>query len=380
MNNKINSKTRLNLSLNHKEPDRVPIDLGSMTVSGIHIRAYSDLIKELKKKENIKIYDKYQQLAYVSESIIKELNIDTIPIIFDNLEEYVENNEEEIVLDDWGIKRKKPKNGYYYDVIFFPLKDMDISQLKKINFLNILKKIDYKGAKLRNKSLKDNDKAVIGQIWPGGVFSTAQLLRGFEQFLIDLYSNKLFAETLMGKLLEYNIEYADRLLKSFGDVLDVVKIADDLAMQNALFFPVEFYRKNIKDKHKKLIEFIKSKTNAKVLFHCCGAVKDYIPDLIEIGVDIIQPVQVSAKGMDDTKKLKKDFGKDIVFWGGVCDAQNILPRGNEKDIENEVKKRISDLAPGGGFIFSPIHNIQPGIPAKNIISMFNTVIKHGRYC
>lgn len=380
MNKKINSKMRLNLSLNHKEPDRVPIDLGSMTVSGIHIKAYADLAKELKKKESFKIYDKYQQLAYVDEDVIKEFSIDTLPVIFNSLETYVENNEDDVILDDWGIKRRKPKNGYYYDVIFFPLKDMDVSQLKKINFLDILNKIDFKDAKSRNKNLKDSDKAVIGQIWPGGVFSTAQILRGFDQFLIDLYSNKLFAEILMDKLLEYNISYANKLLESFGEVLDVVKIADDLAMQNSLFFPIEFYRKNIKNKHKKLIEFIKSKTQAKVLFHCCGAMKDYIPEFIDIGVDIIQPVQVSAKGMDDTVKLKKDFGKDIVFWGGVCDAQNILPKGNEKDIKDEVRKRISNLAPEGGFVFSPIHNIQPGVPAKNIISMFETAIKHGKYC
>jgi len=379
MGEEVNSKTRVRLSLQHREPDRIPIDLGTMTVSGIHINAYSELIKSLGRKESLRIYDKYQQLAYVSENIREEFSVDTIPVIFNDLELYEENNKEEIIFDEWGIKRKKPKNGYYYDGISYPLKELDLNELKKVDFLKILEKINFNDIKRKNKNLKESNRAIIGQLWPGSLFQWAGFLRGFDTFLIDLMINKIFAETLLNKLLEYNIAYANKYLDIFGDTIDVIKIADDIGMQDAPIISLSLYREAIKNKHKQLINFIKSKSGAKVLFHCDGAIYDYIPEFIEIGVDIIQPVQVSAKGMGDTKKLKKEFGKDLVFWGGSCDPQGILVKNDCDKVIEETKRRIEDLAPGGGFIFSPIHNIQPNTPPKNIIVMFNSAIEYGKY-
>ncbi len=379
MTEKINSKARIKLALQHKEPDRIPIDLGTITVSGIHIKTYSDLAEKLGKKESLKIYDKYQQLAYVSDDIINEFNIDTTPIILNELEDYVEIYRDDIFVDEWGIKRKKPKNGYYYDGVSCPLQDIDLGELKKINFLKILEEINFKDVGRRNENLKNSDKAIVGQIWPGSLFQWAEMLRGFDTFLIDLITNKLYAETLLDKLLEYNITFTDKYLDIFGDIIDVVKIADDMGMQDAPIISPNLYRKAIKGRQKELIDFIKSKTDAKVLFHCDGAVYDLIPDFIDIGIDILQPIQVSASGMDDTRRLKREFGNDLIFWGGSCDSQEILSRANCKKVEEETKKRIEDLAPGGGYIFGPIHNIQPNTPTENIITMFNSAIKYGKY-
>jgi len=134
----------------------------------------------------------------------------------------------------------------------------------------------------------------------------------------------------------------------------------------------------IKPKEKRLFSLIKSKTQARIFYHCCGAAYEFIPDFIEIGVDILNPVQVSAGGMD-TQKLKKEFGKDIVFWGGGCDTQRVLPFGTVQEVRDEVKRRIDDLASGGGFVFNTVHNIQDGVPPENIMAMFETVWDYGVY-
>jgi uroporphyrinogen decarboxylase len=134
----------------------------------------------------------------------------------------------------------------------------------------------------------------------------------------------------------------------------------------------------IKPKQRRLVNAIKKKTNAKLFYHSCGATRDLIPDLIDLGFDILNPVQVSAKGMD-TGKLKQDFGRDITFWGGGVDTQHVLPFGKPQDVADEVKRRIDDLAPGGGFVFAAVHNIQALVPPENIVAMFDTALEYGKY-
>ena len=140
----------------------------------------------------------------------------------------------------------------------------------------------------------------------------------------------------------------------------------------------DLYRKMIKPKQRRLVEAIKQKTDAKIFYHSCGATYDLIPDLIELGFDILNPVQVSARGMD-TRKLKKEFGKEITFWGGGVDTQHILPFGSKQEVADEVKRRIDDLAPGGGFVFAAVHNIQAYVPAENIVTAFDTASSYGIY-
>jgi uroporphyrinogen decarboxylase len=189
--------------------------------------------------------------------------------------------------------------------------------------------------------------------------------------------NKTFAHMLLEKLLEYNLLYIDKYLDIFGDIIDVVKIADDISMQNAPIISPELYREFIKGRQRQIIEHIKEESKVKVLLHSDGAINDFIPDFIEIGVDILQPLQVSASGMNDTKKIKKDFGMDLVFWGAGCDSQEILVKADSKKVKEETRRRIEDLAPGGGYVFGPIHNIQPGTPPENIITMFETAFEYG---
>jgi uroporphyrinogen decarboxylase len=162
-------------------------------------------------------------------------------------------------------------------------------------------------------------------------------------------------------------------------MVDVVVEADDLGTQDRPLLNPDIYRSFIKPRHKEIIDVIKAaKKDVSVFFHSCGAIREFIPDMIEIGVDALNPVQVSADGMD-TKELKQEFGEEIAFWGGGVDTQNVLPNGSQREVRQEVKKRIDDLAPGGGFVFSAVHNIQADVPPENIVAMWETLQEYGSY-
>jgi len=172
--------------------------------------------------------------------------------------------------------------------------------------------------------------------------------------------------------------FFEDFLASVGKYIQVVVGGDDLAMQEGPLISLDLYRKLIKPRQKELFSFIKKRTAAYLFYHSCGSVSQFIPDLIEVGVDILNPVQVSAKNMD-THRLKKEFGHEISFWGGGCDTQKILSFGKPEEIKGEVKRRIRDLTPGGGFVFTQVHNIQPGVPPENIVAMFEAASEYGRY-
>jgi uroporphyrinogen decarboxylase len=183
----------------------------------------------------------------------------------------------------------------------------------------------------------------------------------------------------MDRVLELKINYFDTLLTEIGDQVHIVRELDDLGSQQGLLISPEMYREFIKPRQKKLFDFIKRKApGVKILFHSCGSVYEIIPDLIEVGADILNPVQVTAASMDSLK-LKKEFGSEITFWGGGVDTQEILPRGTAQQVRDEVKRRIDDLAPGGGFVFATVHNIQEDVPIENIIALLETLREYGIY-
>ena len=174
------------------------------------------------------------------------------------------------------------------------------------------------------------------------------------------------------------LAYWEKALTEVGDVIDVAQIADDFAGQDGLLISPRSYRRLFKPRHKELFDFIHARTDAKIFFHSCGAIRAVIPDLIEVGVDILNPVQVSAADMDSTE-LKREFGRDIVFWGGGVDTQRVLRSGTPAEVRDEVRRRIDDLAPGGGFVFNTVHNIQGDVPAENIVAMWEALQEFGVY-
>jgi uroporphyrinogen decarboxylase len=213
-----------------------------------------------------------------------------------------------------------------------------------------------------------------------GIFETSLWLRGIENFLCDLHANPGFAESLLDIITEMKIQYWEKALEAVGDNVMIVTEADDLGTQESLMLSPEMYRRFLKPRHTKIHALIKKKAKkqVKIFFHSCGAIYDIVPDLIESHIDILNPWQVSAHGMVDTKKFKQEFGKDITIWGGGCDSQRVLNLGTPQEVRDETKRRIDDLAPGGGFVFTPVHNIQGEVPPENIMAMWETWDEYGR--
>jgi uroporphyrinogen decarboxylase len=226
--------------------------------------------------------------------------------------------------------------------------------------------------------MSETDYAGFPEIGRPGMFEGAWFLRGMEQFMVDMVSNRTLAGALLDKVLQIMVGFYGVYLDEIGDVIDIVPTGDDLGGQRGPLMRPDLYRELIKPRQKELISFIKSKTKAKIFFHICGDFTPFLEDLIEVGVDIINPVQLTALRMD-AKTLKERWGDRVVFWGGGCDTQRVLPFGTEDEVVKEVQQRIGELAPGGGFVFSQVHDIQANTPPQNIAAMLDAALKFGRY-
>ena len=226
--------------------------------------------------------------------------------------------------------------------------------------------------------IADEGRAVyVGSVC-AGLTEMLFRLRGFEDGYMDLAADPALARALMERVLEEKLAWWGAILPELGDAVDVVGEADDLGGQATPLFAPRTYRALVKPLHAELIAFIRARTRAKVLFHSCGAIRELLPDLVEIGVDVLNPVQVSAAGME-TAALKRDFGRDLVFWGGGVDTQGVLGSGTPDDVRTEVRRRVADLAPGGGFVFASVHNIQANVPPENVAAMWEAVAACGAY-
>lgn len=380
------SRDRVLATLNHRQPDRIPIDLGSTIVTSIAKNAYVDLKRYLEMYVgDIRMLDHVQQLPYVDEELLKRFEVDfriiqLPPATAPDLRCWDEGAYHAFT-DRWGAKLHMPKeNGYFYDWVEFPIKETSLAVLDEFHWPapdppEYLAELRRQAEHLYRKT----DYALVGSaIIGGGIFEQPARIMGMENFLVALKTDGQFADRLMEQITDLYIECSNRYLDEVGEFLHVFTYWDDLATQNSLMVSAESYRKLIKPKQRRLVEAIKKKTKAKVFFHCCGAAFDLIPDFIEVGFDILNPVQVSAKGMD-TARLKREFGKDIVFWGGGVDTQRTLPFGTPREVEDEVKRRIDELGPGGGFVFATVHNIQSFVPPANIVTAFDTALRHGTY-
>jgi uroporphyrinogen decarboxylase len=380
----MNSRQRVMTSLNHKEPDRVPIDLGATIVSSIVKQSYIELKQYLGMTiEPIKMLDYVQQLPYVDEALMQRFGVDfrmvQLPSATTSGVDSFEEGEYYAFIDRWGSKLHMPKKGgLYFDWVDFPIKEASMSALDNYHW-------PHPDSAEMNQQLgqqakilyESTDYALVGSaVIGGGIFEQPARVMGLESFLMALLTEPAFADRLMETITDIYIESCNNYLDYVGPYIQVFTFWDDLAGQNGWLINPQIYRKLIKPKHKRLVEAIKKKTDAKLFYHSCGATRGLIPDLIEIGFDILNPVQVSAKGMD-TRELKAEFGRDIVFWGGGVDTQQVLPFGKPQEVVDEVKRRIDDLAPGGGFIFAAVHNIQAFVPPENIVAAFDTALAHG---
>ncbi|MEF8811905.1 MAG: uroporphyrinogen decarboxylase family protein, partial [Bacteroidales bacterium] len=226
----------------------------------------------------------------------------------------------------------------------------------------------------------DEKKAYVMGRMSSGMWEHAMWMTGYEKFLTDMYLNPSVVQAIMEKILEVKMQYWKRALEAVGENILVASCADDLGTQSSLLVDLALYKELIWPYHKRLFEFIKKQAKSKtyIFFHNDGAIMETIPLLIEAGVDILNPFQVNCTGMD-TQKFKKEYGRELTIWGGSCDTQFVMPYGTPREVRDETKRRIEDLAPGGGFIFAPIHVIQGGVPTENIMAWWETLQEYGKY-
>jgi uroporphyrinogen decarboxylase len=400
----VNHRERVLTSLRHEEPDRVPIDLGGTVDSTIVAVAYRELREHLGLGPGtIRVADVYQHTALVEDDVRRALGVDTRLVGDEPLEwrdgelpdgtpaKFPErfrperqDDGSQVVFDDAGtVVLKMPRDGHYFDPVHSPL--ADATSVGEIDdHLDAIRTYDtpayldmaYEELAQRARRLREKTDHLLVGFFGGHIFQAAQSLRGWDTFLLDLLVNRSFAEALMDRLVQANVERFERYAEAVGPYVDVVQFEDDLGMQDRPLLRPELYREMVKPYHARLFRFVKSHCDAYVLLHSDGAVAPLIPDFIDMGVDILNPVQVSAAGMA-TETLKREYGDQITFWGGGCDSQGVLPFGTPEDVADEVKRRIDDLAPGGGYVFAPIHNIQPDVPSENVVAMYRTAREYG---
>jgi len=321
----------------------------------------------------------------VDDGVLDILGVDVIPVFanppFGYQPRFVaEGGRGESFQDEFGATLRRPPGGFYYDWQEFPLSEPSLEALQKMPWPDPADPARYRGLRERVRQLRAaSDRALFGMAPCGhDLFNQLLRVRGMAEGFMDLVANPDFAEAFLERLTRTICKAQELFLGEVGDLIDVHFTADDLAGQNGPLISPAVYRRLIKPRWARIIQTIKARTKAKVLYHSCGAIGAFLPDLIEIGVDIINPVQVSAAGMD-TAELKKKYGKHLAFWGGGCDTQRVLNMAGPDQVRAEVRRRIRDLAPGGGFVFNPVHNIQPLIEPANIVAMFRAAQEFGRY-
>ena len=282
--------------------------------------------------------------------------------------------------DEWGLRFKSM--GLYNEFIWNnPLKDIqDVSEIENHTWPNTEAIGRTAGLEKEAKKLESEGWALstgTSGIIVGGLFEIACWLRGLDKFMLDLYNQPKIACAILDRILKVYLELFDQYLDAIGDYVLMVMFTDDVGAQTQMIIPPRFYRQYLKPRHKKLFDLIHSKTDAKVFLHTCGSVDPVINDFIEVGVDILNPVQPRSYAMESTE-LKRKYGDRICFHGGF-DIQQVLPFGKQKEIEDEAKRRIGAFGPGGGYIFGAAHNIQPDVPPQNVVSMYKAAEKFGKY-
>ena len=373
-------RDRLLSALNHKESDRAPIDLASTQVTGISVVAYEKLrhVLGLPAQSSV-VCDRIQQIALPHDDVHKLFDIDTRglwPVM--NHTDFVDQDDGEFLthVDEWSFTYKRHKqNGLWYDLVKHPL-GKDVISTKDVHHYQFPRGNEPRriaGLRAQAKKLRDRGFAVVLKSACAGLFEMHIRIRGMQNAMLDLMMDHQTADAILDGVLRYKMEYWEMALDELSDVVDVVAEGDDFGTQSSQLISLETWRERIKPRQVELIQILRKKTpNARVFFHSCGNIRPFLPEFIEMGIDIINPVHITAQDMTP-KQLKKDFGSEIVFWGGGIDTQNTLPNGTPKQVKDEVKRNLDVFAPNGGYVFNTIHNIQADVPPENIVAMYEAI-------
>ena len=375
-------RQRVLTALNHQEPDLVPLDFGTGGNTSPVPELYSGLARQYGVEPDGPLLRHFLRLAVVDERILQDLDIDTRPVYMGTVSRGARScTEPGAFYDDWGVKWKEIQAGgtVYRELASSPLADARVDDLQTYpGWPDPLDADRYVGVKEQAEHLyHETDFALVGCPGFNSIWERGWYLCGFEYMLESMALNLEFVHVLLRKMTDLCKAALGQYLSLVGPYLQVVKMSDDLGSQNGPLISPKTYREVIKPYHKELFSFVKQFTDARIFMHTCGSVYRLLPDLVEAGVEVLNPVQVSAKDMD-TRRLKAEFGDRLSFWGAI-DTQHVLPHGTCDDVKREVERRIADLAPGGGYIVAPVHNLQSDVSPENVITMYQHARQVGRY-
>lgn len=381
------SRERVLTALGHREPDRIPFDLGSTQVTGISLIAYRNLRRYLDLPEvEPTIPDVIQQLALPDQDVVDRLGVDVAGLFPLNAHNWNVAGEDDgdyrRYTDEWDITYNMPKvDGLYYTIVRSPLAGPEISlqTIADHPWPDCGDPRRIEGLRRQALTYREQGRAVVIKGVLAGIFEMAQRLRGTEDFMVDLIADRASAEALLDRMVQCKLDFWEMALPQLADVVDVVSEADDYGTQISQLISPRLFREVMKPRLKVIHDRIHQLApQAKLFFHTCGSVREILPDLLEVGVDILNPVHVRATGMEPVA-LKRDFGDTVVFWGGGVDTQGVLPNGTPDQVREDVKRNVEALMPGGGYVFNTIHNIQADVSPENIMAMWETLMEVGRY-
>lgn len=380
MSKTMTSRERVRRVLAHQEPDRVPIDIGGHSASSMAPVSYANLCRHLgfPVPEQVRLMSKAMQIVSMDEAVMQALGSDCRPLLAPQL---IATGpvawEGGRFKDEWGVEWYRPESSAYYEVFRFPLAGLETTDLDRYPWPDPHDPKRTAGLAGELQRLVATDYAVVGVPSSLNIFERALLLRGFEQLLLDMAMDPPFVHKLFTRLMEFNIAVYTNFLKIAGQQIEVIRVADDLGGTQAPLISPQMYRDLLKPYHQEWFRVIKTLTPAKIVLHSDGALVPLLPDLIEAGIDGLNPVQVFAQGME-TGFLKREFGKQLTFWGSV-DTVTVLPKATRQQVIDEVRQRIEDLAEGGGFVLAGVHNFQADIPPQNILTMVEATREFGKY-
>lgn len=378
-------RERVLAAINHEEPDRVPIVIGASNATGIKMPAYRRLKQLLGyEAEERYIYD-WPELgtALVDEPVLERLRADVRGVL-DRFPDFVyERNRNRPphspFIDDWGSGQIEIEPEVWFPGVHPLAQATTIEEIENYPWPDMDDPSRVAHVREQARRLREENRyAIMGTPWLLFPFERAHAMQGLDKFLYNMVKNRDFAKALLAKITGLCKQLMGHFLEEAGENLDIIKIGDDLGTQQSLMISPKMYRELLKPFHADFISFIKSRTKAKVFFHTDGDVFDLIDDFIEIGVDILNPIQTSAGKMANLAELKQRYGKNIVFCGAI-DTHHILPHGTPEEVRQEVKRVIEILGPGGGYLVASVHTIMNDVPPENILAMVDAVEEFGYY-
>lgn len=398
------SRERVLTTLAHKEPDRVPIDFGGMRSTGIMAIAYNKLKTHLGITEGeTRVYDTMQQLALPEPPILQRFHVDVVDsnnqlgrfpeewkdwLLPDGSPAKVPLNFDPVrTTDGWEVRddagravMRRTDSCLYFEPCYNPLAEAEtFTDVDRLFDMKVVETANLNEVAARAKWLHNNTDYAIMLGFGGNILEGGQNAFGWQRFMTEIALNTKLVEYALDKMVEVYMENLRLYLDAVGPYIQLIQMGDDLGTQTATLLSPEMYRKVVKPRHAVQYRFIREHpAGVHVFLHACGSCYEIMGDLIDEGVEALNPVQTSATGMDPAR-LKREFGDKLTFWGGGCDTQSVLPNATPEEIDRHVKERIEIFAPGGGFVFTQIHNVQANVPPENVVACYDAAWKYGVY-